>query len=42
VELIELGQADARAWFESEHDGDGPWQLGPLGTFTRPREWTAG
>lgn len=40
--LIEMGRADARAWVEAEHDGDGPWQIGPLGTFTRPRQWTAG
>jgi len=40
--LIEMGIADARAWIASEHDGDGPWQIGPLGTFTRPRQWTAG
>ena len=41
-ELIELGQRDARAWLDEAHDDEGPWQLGPLGTFTRPREWTAG
>jgi NTE family protein len=26
--LVELGQADARAWLAQEHD-DGPWRLGP-------------
>jgi NTE family protein len=26
--LIELGQADARAWLAETHD-DGPWRLGP-------------
>ncbi len=41
-ELIELGRREARAWLESEHDEEGPWQLGPLGVFTRPRQWTAG
>lgn len=40
--LIEMGRADALAWVEAAHDGDGPWQVGPLGTFTRPRQWTAG
>ena len=29
AELIELGQADARAWLREPRD-DGPWQLGPL------------
>lgn len=40
--LIEAGERDARAWLEEEHDGGGPWQIGPLGTFVRPRQWTAG
>jgi NTE family protein len=41
--LIELGQEDARAWFDGEHDaGDDPWQLSALGTFVGPRAWTAG
>jgi NTE family protein len=40
--LIELGQRDAIAWLEDEHDADGPWQLGPLEAFTGPRTWTAG
>lgn len=42
AELIEMGIRDARAWLAADHDGDGPWQIGPLGTFTRPRQWTAG
>jgi NTE family protein len=29
-ELIELGHADACRWLAAEHDGDGPWQVGPL------------
>ena len=41
-ELIQLGEQDARAWLDSPHDHEAPWQLGPLGTFVRPREWTAG
>ncbi len=41
--LIELGQRDAQAWLDAEHDaGDGPWQDGPLEAFTGPRQWTAG
>ncbi|MEX2193958.1 MAG: patatin-like phospholipase family protein [Thermoleophilaceae bacterium] len=40
--LIEMGRADASAWLAASHDGDGPWQVGPLGTFIRPRQWTAG
>lgn len=41
--LIEMGASDARAWLKEPHDaGAGPWQLGPLGTFVRPRQWTAG
>src|SRR5207302_11491550 len=35
--LIEMGRRDAEAWLSEEHDmGEGPWQLGPLGIFTRP------
>lgn len=41
-ELIEMGRRDARAWLEDDHDGEGPWQIGPLGTFVTPRQWTAG
>ena len=41
-ELIRMGRNDAQTWLDAEHDGDGPWQIGPLGTFTRPRQWTAG
>ena len=41
-QLITMGRDDAMVWLESEHDGEGPWQIGPLGTFTRPRQWTAG
>jgi NTE family protein len=42
-ELTELGRTEARAWLEQEHDADdGPWQVGPLSVFTRPRQWTAG
>jgi NTE family protein len=40
--LLQLGAEDARAWLAAEHDGEGPWQVGPLATFTRPRQWTAG
>ena len=40
-ELIALGREDARRWLAEPHE-DGPWQLGPLATFVRPREWTAG
>jgi predicted acylesterase/phospholipase RssA len=40
-ELIRLGHEDARLWLGEPHD-DGPWQHGPLGTFVRAREWTAG
>jgi NTE family protein len=40
--LIEVGRRDARAWLDAEHDGDGPWQHGPLEAFTGPRTWTAG
>jgi NTE family protein len=41
--LIEMGERDARAWLDEEHDsGVGPWQIGALGTFVRPRQWTAG
>jgi NTE family protein len=40
--LLELGAADARAWLEAEHDGDGPWQISALSTLKRPRQWTAG
>jgi NTE family protein len=40
-ELIRMGEADARRWLEEEHE-DGPWQVGPLTTFTMPRQWTAG
>ena len=40
-ELIALGRDDARRWLAAEHE-DGPWQVGPLASFTRPREWTAG
>jgi NTE family protein len=43
IPLIEMGQRDAGAWLEQGHDaGDDPWQVGPLGTFVRPRQWTAG
>jgi len=41
-ELIRLGQEDARAWLNDLHDGEGPWQHGPLTHFTMPRQWTAG
>jgi NTE family protein len=41
-ELLDMGAEDARAWLEADHDGDGPWQIGPLSTFTQPRQWTAG
>jgi NTE family protein len=42
-ELIELGRRDAEKWLGCTHDmGEGPWQEGPLGTFTAPRQWTAG
>ena len=40
-ELIRMGETDARRWLSDRHD-DGPWQLGPLTTFTMPRQWTAG
>ncbi len=41
--LLEMGASDARAWLAQDHDaGEEPWQIGPLGTFTRPRQWTAG
>jgi NTE family protein len=41
--LIEMGERDARAWLSESHDsGEEPWQIGPLGTFVRPRQWTAG
>jgi len=33
--LIELGRADAMRWLAEEHDGGGPWQIGPLETFVR-------
>ena len=42
AELIRLGQENARSWLSDLHDGDGPWQHGPLTTFTMPRQWTAG
>jgi NTE family protein len=42
-ELIAMGGDDARRWLDEPHDmDDGPWQLGPLTTFTMPRQWTAG
>ncbi len=41
AELVRLGQQDARAWLAEAHE-DGPWQVGPLSTLVRPREWTAG
>lgn len=41
-ELIRLGRLHARAWLDADHDGDGPWQIGPLSAFVRPRQWTAG
>jgi NTE family protein len=41
-ELIEMGQERGRAWLETPHDGDGPWQIGPLQTFVQPRQWTVG
>lgn len=41
-ELIEMGREDARQWIAEPHDGEGIWQLGPLGFLTQPREWTAG
>jgi NTE family protein len=41
AELVRLGQEDARHWLAESHD-DGPWQVGPLSSFMRPREWTAG
>jgi NTE family protein len=40
-ELIALGRADALRWLGEPHE-DGPWQVGPLASFVRPREWTAG
>jgi NTE family protein len=40
-ELIALGREDARRWLAEPHE-DGPWQIGPLASFVRPREWTAG
>jgi hypothetical protein len=40
--MLEMGAEDARAWLAADHDGDGPWQVGPLSTFTQPRQWTAG
>jgi NTE family protein len=43
AELIALGEGDARRWLAEPHDtGSGPWQEGPLTTFTLPRQWTAG
>jgi NTE family protein len=43
AELIALGESDARRWLADPHDtSDGPWQEGPLSTFTLPRQWTAG
>jgi NTE family protein len=41
AELVRLGQEDARHWLAEAHE-DGPWQVGPLSSFVRPREWTAG
>lgn len=41
-ELIAMGRRDARAWLDEPHDGDGPWQIGPLSSFMAPRQWTAG
>lgn len=41
-EMLEMGAEDARGWLAADHDGDGPWQIGPLSTFTQPRQWTAG
>jgi NTE family protein len=42
-ELIALGESDALRWLSEPHDtGEGPWQEGPLTTFTLPRQWTAG
>ena len=38
---LRLGQQDVRAWLAEAHE-DGPWQVGPLSTLVRPREWTAG
>lgn len=40
--LLQLGAEDARTWLEADHDGDGPWQIAALSSFTRPRQWTAG
>jgi NTE family protein len=43
AELIDMGAADAYRWLEEPRDtDDGPWQHGPLTTFTLPRQWTAG
>jgi hypothetical protein len=41
-ELLQMGRRDAQARLDTEHDREGPWQIGPLGLFTRPRQWTAG
>lgn len=41
AELVRLGQDDAREWLAGTHE-NGPWQIGPLSSFVRPREWTAG
>ncbi len=42
VELIRMGQRDAKAWLSDSHDGGGPWRLSPLTMLTLPRQWTAG
>lgn len=42
VELIDMGQRDARNWLAASHDGEGPWRLRPLTMLTLPRQWTAG
>jgi NTE family protein len=41
-ELIDLGRQDTRRWLAEAHDGEGPWQIGPLSSLVLPRQWTAG
>jgi NTE family protein len=41
-ELIRVGREDAQRWLAADHDGGGPWRLGPLDVLIQPRQWTAG
>jgi NTE family protein len=36
VELIKMGQRDARRWLRADPGPERPWQVGPLDEFTRP------